>query len=405
MNQGIVPIYEPGLKELIQKNVNEGRLSFTEDIATAIKESDIIFLAVGTPSLPNGEANLEYIRQAAQDIAFAMDDYKIIVTKSTVPVGTNEQIEGIISQYTDQPFAIASVPEFLREGTAIVDTLNPDRIVIGSSNKDALDKLVELHLPLTANILTTDIRSAEMIKYASNAFLATKISFINEIANICEKVGADVTRVAEGMGYDKRIGHSFLHAGIGYGGSCFPKDTQALIQIAGNVDYNFKLLNSVVEVNKDQRFNVIRKLQEALGSLSGRTIGIWGLAFKPNTDDVRDAPAIEIIQNLIERGAIVKAYDPIAMNNFRRETDHPTIHWAQSAFEAAEGCDALCLLTEWEEFASIDLNQLANTMNKAILIDGRNLYDQKEIEASPFIYYSVGRPNITNIGDEQTIFI
>ncbi|MGF7046304.1 UDPglucose 6-dehydrogenase [Paenibacillus sp. DS2015] len=405
LNLGEVPIYEPGLKELIEKNVKEGRLSFTTDLESAVIQSEIIILAVGTPSLPSGEANLSYIMQAAQDIASAMDSYKIIVTKSTVPVGTNEKIQNIISQHTYHPFAIASVPEFLREGTAIKDTMNPDRIVIGSSNEDALDKLISLHSPLTPNILTTDLRSAEMIKYASNAFLATKISFINEIANICEKVGADVTRVAEGMGYDKRIGQSFLQAGIGYGGSCFPKDTQALIQIAGNVDYDFKLLNSVVEVNKDQRFNVIRKLQEALGSLSGRTIGIWGLAFKPNTDDVRDAPATEIIQNLIERGALVRAYDPIATSNFRKEVDSPSIHWSESALEAAAGCDAVCLLTEWDEFAQVDLTELAQCMNTAVMIDGRNLYNKEEIEQSSFIYYSIGRPSVTNIGDKITLLL
>ncbi|HEY2493130.1 MAG TPA: UDP-glucose/GDP-mannose dehydrogenase family protein [Paenibacillus sp.] len=405
LKQGKVPIYEPGLKELMDRNMKKERLSFSTDLELAVTQADIIILAVGTPSLPNGEANLSYIMQAAQEIATAMDSYKIIVTKSTVPVGTNEKIQKIISKHTYHPFDIASVPEFLREGTAILDTMNPDRIVIGSSSEDALNKLISLHSPLTSNILTTDIRSAEMIKYASNAFLATKISFINEIANICEKVGADVTRVAEGMGYDKRIGPSFLQAGIGYGGSCFPKDTQALIQIAGNVDYDFKLLNSVVEVNKHQRFNVIRKLQEELGSLAGRTIGIWGLAFKPNTDDVRDAPAIEIIQNLIERGASVRAYDPIATNNFRKEVDSPLIHWSDSALDTAKGCDAVCLLTEWDEFAQVDLGELANCMNTAVMIDGRNLYDKEDIEKSAFIYYSIGRPSVTNIGEKITVLL
>lgn len=402
LERGEVPIYEPGLKELIDKNKTAGRLSFSYDTAAAVAASDIVLLAVGTPSLPNGEANLSYIEQAAKDVAQSLNGYKIIATKSTVPVGTNEHIERIISQHTQVPFSIASIPEFLREGSAIHDTLNPDRIVLGTSDQDTLNTLIELHKPLTSNIITTDIRSAEMIKYASNAFLATKISFINEIANICEKVGADVTRVAEGMGYDKRIGSSFLNAGIGYGGSCFPKDTQALIQIAGNVDYEFKLLKSVVEVNQDQRFNIIRKLQEALGSLTGKNIAIWGLAFKPNTDDIRDAPAIEIIEELIRLGANVKAYDPIATANFQLEVNHSSIKWCTSPLEAAEQSDALCLLTEWSEFAEIDLLKLASLMARPILIDGRNVYDPVKVQEASFIYYSVGRPHSANISDSYT---
>lgn len=302
LNRGEVPIYEPELQQLIVTNQAAGRLNFTTDLNESVKSSDIVIIAVGTPSLPNGHANLSYIEQAAKEIGRAMNSYKIIVTKSTVPVGTNEKVREIISEYTNESFDIASVPEFLREGTAVYDTLNPDRIIIGTDSERAERQLVDLHKTLTSDIIVTDIRSAEMIKYASNAFLATKISFINEIANICEKVGADVTKVASGMGYDRRIGSSFLKAGIGYGGSCFPKDTQALIQIAGQMDYDFKLLKSVVEVNRDQRFNVVRKLETLLGNLSGATIGIWGLAFKPETDDVRDSPAFEIIAALQERG-------------------------------------------------------------------------------------------------------
>ncbi|MCM3127709.1 UDP-glucose dehydrogenase family protein [Paenibacillus provencensis] len=402
LERGEVPIYEPGLKELIEKNKTAGRLSFTFDTAFAVQNSDIILLAVGTPSLPNGEANLSYIEQAAKEVGQSINGKKIVATKSTVPVGTNEHIRQIVGQYSKFPFAIASIPEFLREGSAIHDTLNPDRIILGSDDEETLETLKELHKQLTSNIITTDIRSAEMIKYASNAFLATKISFINEIANICEKVGADVTRVAEGMGYDKRIGSSFLQAGIGYGGSCFPKDTQALIQIAGNVDYEFKLLKSVVEVNKDQRFNIIRKLHDALGSLNGKSIAIWGLAFKPNTDDIRDAPAIEIIQELIKLGARVKAYDPVATANFQREINHGSIHWCSTSFEAAEDSDALCLLTEWSEFAQIDLQLLATHMSRPVLIDGRNLYDPAKIKEANFIYYSVGRPQSINLSDSYT---
>ncbi|AOZ92318.1 UDP-glucose dehydrogenase family protein [Paenibacillus crassostreae] len=400
LRNGEIPIYEPGLQELAQHNVAAGKLSFTTDIGEAVRNSEMIIIAVGTPSLPNGEANLSYIEQVAKEIGSVMDEYKIVVTKSTVPVGTNYKVKEWISELTDHPFDIVSIPEFLREGTAIKDTLFPDRVVIGVDNPKVIETLVNLHKSLTDHIVITDIRSSEMIKYASNAFLATKISFINEIANICEKVGADVTKVAEGMGYDKRIGPSFLQAGIGYGGSCFPKDTEALIQIAGNVDYEFKLLKSVVEVNKDQRFNVIHKLEDALGTLNGQRIGVWGLAFKPNTDDVRDAPAIDIISTLIKKGAYVQAYDPIAVDNFRNIFDAPEIEWSKSALEAAKDCDAICLLTEWSEFAVIELVELASVMKQSIMIDGRNVYGSEEIASSPFRYYSVGRPNLSTIVDD-----
>lgn len=405
LQRGEVPIYEPGLKELIKKNADAGRLRFTTDLAAAVKDADIVILAVGTPSLPNGEANLSYIMEAAGEIAAAMNGFKVIATKSTVPVGTNEKLEALIRRNTAHDFAIASVPEFLREGSAIRDTMNPDRIVIGTENGQARELLTALHGPLTDRILLTDVRSAEMIKYASNAFLATKISFINEIANICEKVGADVTRVAEGMGYDKRIGSSFLKAGIGYGGSCFPKDTEALIQIAGHVDYDFKLLKSVVEVNRDQRFNVIRKLETILGDLNGATIAIWGLAFKPETDDVRDAPAYEIIASLVERGAKVKAYDPVASDNFRKNLTHSRIGYCRSAQEAAAGADALCVLTEWREFQLIPLTVIQSWLKTPNLIDGRNIYSEEELAGTEFVYYSVGRPNMNNGVREQVPFL
>ncbi|MFC4103160.1 UDP-glucose dehydrogenase family protein [Paenibacillus xanthanilyticus] len=403
LNNGQVPIYEPGLQEIMVKNAEAGRLSFTTDLGEAVRKSDIIIIAVGTPSLPSGEANLGFIEQAARDIALSMDDYKIVVTKSTVPVGTNGKIKEIIAGLSAHPFDVVSVPEFLREGSAVRDTFNPDRIVIGAENDAAAGRIMELHRPLTDNIIVTDIRSAEMIKYASNAFLATKISFINEIANICEKVGADVTSVAEGMGYDNRIGPSFLKAGIGYGGSCFPKDTQALIQIAGNVDYEFKLLKSVVDVNRDQRYNILRKLETMLGDLNGKVITIWGLAFKPNTDDVRDAPAIEIIQELLKAGASIRAYDPIATANFRQWVDHDSITWCTSALEAASGADALCLLTEWQEFEQVDLKTLQETLRKPILIDGRNVYSEERIAETGFVYSSIGRPNM-NRGENRHAF-
>ncbi|MCP3779981.1 UDP-glucose/GDP-mannose dehydrogenase family protein [Paenibacillus sp. MZ03-122A] len=395
LNRAESPIYEPGIEELIALNLEAGRLEFTSDLADAVRRSDIVILAVGTPSLANGEANLSYIEQAAADVGRAMNGYKIIMTKSTVPVGTNEKIKDVLARHTSLSFDIVSAPEFLREGSAINDTLYPDRIIIGLDNTGLRETMVTLHQVFTDKIYVTDIRSAEMIKYASNAFLATKISFINEIANICEKVGADVTCVADGMGMDKRIGSSFLQAGIGYGGSCFPKDTNALIQIAGNVDYEFKLLKSVVEVNTDQRFMIVSKLRESLGQLNGVSIGIWGLAFKPNTDDIREAPALEIVETLIQAGAIVKLYDPIAMDKFKERVDHPNIMWCSSPQQAAEGSDAVCLLTDWEEFKKVDLVQLASILRKPVLIDGRNVFAEEQIQGSGLEYYSVGRPRMS----------
>lgn len=401
LNSGSIPIYEPGLKELAAANRLAGKLSFTTDLPGAVHQSDIIILAVGTPPLPSGEANLAFIDQAALEIAEAMNGYKIIAVKSTVPVGTNERLANLIRSRTSKRFDSISLPEFLREGSAIQDTLHPDRIIIGADCQSAADTMALLHKPLTEQIVVTDIRSAEMIKYASNAFLATKISFINEIANICEKVGADVTQVAEGMGYDKRIGPSFLKAGIGYGGSCFPKDTSALIQIAGHFDYEFKLLRSVVEVNQDQRFNIIRKLETIFdGELQGKTIAIWGLAFKPNTDDVRDSPALEIIQYLVDNGVKVKAYDPVAMANFQALFGKEGVVWCDNAINTAQGADALCLLTEWDEFAGVDLGLLQTVLKRPILIDGRNVFKEENLLGTDFIYYSVGRPSL-NQGVKQ----
>ncbi|TFE28171.1 UDP-glucose dehydrogenase family protein [Cohnella luojiensis] len=401
LNAGGIPIYEPGLKEMATANRLAGKLSFTTDLSGAVRQSDIIILAVGTPPLPSGEANLAYIDQAAIEIADAMNGYKIVAVKSTVPVGTNERLATLMRARTNYRFDSISLPEFLREGSAIQDTLHPDRIVIGADSQSAADTMTLLHKPLTHQIVVTDIRSAEMIKYASNAFLATKISFINEIANICEKVGADVTQVAEGMGYDRRIGPSFLNAGIGYGGSCFPKDTRALIQIAGHVDYEFKLLRSVVEVNQDQRFNVIRKLETIFeGELRGKTVAIWGLAFKPNTDDVRDSPAIEIIQHLVDNGVKVRAYDPVAMSNFQALFGKARVTWCENPLDTAQDADALCLLTEWDEFSKIDLGRLQTVLKRPILIDGRNVFNEENLLGTEFVYYSVGRPSM-NQGVKQ----
>ncbi|SFS54693.1 UDP-glucose/GDP-mannose dehydrogenase family protein [Paenibacillus sp. BC26] len=404
LRNGAIPIYEPNLQELSLKNMAAGKLSYTSDLQRAVQLSDIVIIAVGTPSLANGEADLSYIDQAADEIAEAMNGYKIIAVKSTVPVGTNERVRDRIRRLTSEKFDSISLPEFLREGSAVQDTLHPDRIVIGADSQSAADTMAKLHAPLTDQIVMTDIRSSEMLKYASNAFLATKISFINEIANICEKVGADVTQVAQGMGYDNRIGHSFLKAGIGYGGSCFPKDTRALIQIAGHVDYEFKLLRAVVEVNQDQRFKMIRKLETIFeGNLHGKTIAIWGLSFKPNTDDVRESPALEIVQHLVNSGAVVKVYDPIAIPNFRRMYGKNGVVWCEGALEAAADADALCLLTEWDEFIHVDLNQLQTVLRKPILIDGRNVFKEEDLAGTAFIYYSIGRPSLNQGVKEEVL--
>lgn len=389
---GDIPIYEPGLKELIAGNRAAGRLAFAAEPTGPVRNAEFVILAVGTPQTANGAANLQYIEQAAREVAGAMNGYTIVMTKSTVPVGTNERIRRIIGSIARTPFDVVSVPEFLREGSAIADTFRPDRIVIGADRREAADAVARLHRPLTDNIVVTDVRSAEMIKYASNAFLATKISFINEIANICEKVGADVAAVAEGMGKDARIGPASLNAGIGYGGSCFPKDTHALIQIAGNVEYDFLLLRSVVEVNRRQRLHVVSKLMQSLGSLEKKRIGVWGLSFKPHTDDVREAPSLEIVPALIAAGARVQAYDPVALEPFRSVCDHEHIEWCRNPTEAAANADALCLLTEWPEFVRIDLRAVERVMKRPILVDGRNAYSAEQIGRTGFYYYSVGRP-------------
>ncbi len=394
LQDGGIPIYEPGLDAIVQKNVREGRLYFHDQLNQCIKDSEIIVIAVGTPSLPNGEADLQYIEQAVREIANLIERYTIIAIKSTVPVGTNHKMKQLIEGITSIDFDIVSVPEFLREGTAVEDTLHPDRVVIGADNQRSAEVMTTLHKPLGAPIIVTDLRSAEMIKYASNAFLATKISFINEIANICEKVGANVSEVAYGMGLDHRIGSEFLKAGIGYGGSCFPKDTKALIQIAGNANYDFKLLKSVVEVNQMQRMNVVNKLQRALGDLANKTIALWGLAFKPGTDDVRESPAIDIVKELLSLGAVVKVYDPVAMENFRQNVNDTRIVWTDDEWEAAKDSDAVCLLTEWNQFKKVDLRKLRDTLKQPILVDGRNVYSVEQVLDAGVSYYPVGQQEI-----------
>jgi len=391
LKQGVMPIYEPGLEELVIRNARAGRLSFTTSYAEGLSEAEFVFIAVGTPEGVDGEADLQYVRMAARSIGEAMDHPMIIVNKSTVPVGTGDWVADIIREYrsSDVDFAVVSNPEFLREGSAISDFMAPDRVVLGSLNRDAAEKVAQLYLPLRATIMITDLRTAEMIKYASNAFLATRISFINEISNICEALGADVKEVATGMGYDKRIGHAFLDAGVGYGGSCFPKDVKALAYMAEIKGRHPQLLRAVMEINQYQRRAVVRKLEDALGSLRGKTVGLLGLAFKPNTDDMREAPAIHIARMLQTAGASVRAYDPVAMKVAARMT--PGIELAEDVYALVEGCDALVVVTEWNEFKHLDLRRVRDLMNRPVLIDGRNIYDPATMKELGFYYRGVGR--------------
>jgi UDPglucose 6-dehydrogenase len=390
-----VPIYEPGLKELITKNTKEGRLSFTTDITEAIAESQVVFIAVGTPQGDDGSADLQYVYQVAETIGRDMTAYKVIVTKSTVPVGTGEHIRAIIekSQGTPLEFDVVSNPEFLREGSAIEDFMRPDRVVIGTESEKASNIMRELYAPLyliEAPIILTNVPTAEMIKYASNAFLATKISFINEMANLCERVGANVQMVAKGMGMDKRIGPKFLHAGPGYGGSCFPKDTHALARIAEDNGYDFRIVKAVIQVNEKQREIMARKIVRALGGeVKGKTIACLGLTFKPNTDDIREAPAEIILGRLVEQGAKIKAFDPAGMEAM--EAVLPDIEYVGDTYATAQGADCLVLMTEWNQFRNLDLDRLKKEMAAPVMIDLRNVYKSAKMEKAGFTYYGVGQ--------------
>ncbi|MCA1065369.1 UDP-glucose/GDP-mannose dehydrogenase family protein [Rossellomorea sp. AcN35-11] len=394
LKNGIIPIYEPGLTELVEKNIQEGRLFFTTDYAEGMKDADIVIIAVGTPPKENGEANLQYIEAAARSIAEHLHDYKVIVTKSTVPVGTGAMIKSVMKDVVGhEEFDVASNPEFLREGSAIHDTVNMERAVIGVESEKAEAILKELHAPFTKNIVVTNIETSEMIKYASNAFLATKISFINEVANVCELVGADVTKVAEGMGYDPRIGPQFLNAGIGYGGSCFPKDTSALVKIADQVGYDFKIVKDVEAVNALQRFKVVDKLLEAFnGDLSNKKISVLGLAFKPNTDDMRDAPSVDVIPKLQELGADIIAYDRIAEKNAKALI--PNLRTGDDLYEVIQNSDAILILTEWDEVRELDLEKVASLVDSKVIVDGRNIFDPSHMEENGFYYASIGRKTI-----------
>ena len=392
LNKGITPIYEEYLEDMVTRNILEGRLSFTASIKEGIEFASVVFIAVGTPSQENGDADLSQVDAAAKEIAHSMKDYKVIVNKSTVPVGTNHKVKNIIKMYSTKHvlFDVVSNPEFLREGRAIYDIFNADRIIIGSSSKRAAQILQELYQPLHQEIFVTSPESAEMIKYASNAFLATKISFINEIANICENVGADVSEVAKGMGMDKRIGNKFLNAGIGFGGACFPKDVKALIKIAESNQYDFKIIKQTLAVNERQKQKPIEFLERIFTNLQDVKIGILGLAFKPGTDDIREAPAITIIQELMKRGAIIKAYDPIAMDNMKSKLE-ASIEYCNDCYDAMKDCDAVLLLTEWDEFMNLDMHKAARLMNKKILIDGRNMLDSEKATKMGFKYYGIGK--------------
>ncbi len=391
LQNSVIPFYEPELEQVVQRNVDDGRLFFTTSVEEGVKEAEAIFICVGTPQGPDGAANLSYMEAAAKGIAEAMDGYRAIIDKSTVPVKTGSRVKRTVelNNHCKQDFDVISNPEFLREGKAVYDFLHPDRIIIGVENERAANIMKELYKPLNAPMIVTNIETAELIKHASNAFLALKVSYINAVANICEAVGADVTKVAEGMGLDKRIGRAFLDAGIGYGGYCLPKDVAAFIKMAEEVGYDFELLRAVEEINAYQRHQVIKKAKELLWNLSGKTIGLLGLAFKPDTDDIREAPAIEIIKQLQQEGVKVKAYDPQAMGNSR--TIFPDIQYCKDAYEVAEGSDALVIITEWDEFKKLDLVRIKELLRQPIIIDGRNLFQPDEMNRLGFMYRGVGR--------------
>jgi len=392
LNSGKVPIYEPNLENLIKKNVSAGRLTFTTDFEKAVKQSKVIFIAVGTPSNNDGSANLKQIEEVAQQIALHLNEYKVIVNKSTVPIGTATKIKEIINSFSPSPFDIVSNPEFLREGSAVYDFTHPDKIVIGTTSPKALKIMQEIYRPLyliDTPFVITNPETAELIKYACNAFLATKITLINEIANLCDKVGADVHQIAKAMGLDGRISPKFLHPGPGYGGSCFPKDTEALYHFASTCGYDFKLLKGVISANKRQRELMIEKIKHHLGNLKGKTIGILGLAFKQNTDDIRKSPSIDIIKLLLKEGAHIRCFDPLAMKNSRRIL--PDLTYCQDEYETACDSDALVIATEWNQFRNLDLSKIKKLLKTPILLDLRNLYEPATLKSLGFIYEGVGR--------------
>ena len=394
LKKGEIPFYEPGLDELVKRNVKQGRLIFTTKIAKAIESSLVIFIAVGTPRRGDGSADMKYVEEVAREIANHMDDYKVIVTKSTVPVGTGEKIREIISRNLKSrtDFDIVSNPEFLREGSAIEDFMRPNRVVLGAASPQAVAIMKDLYKPLyllETPFVITNIETAELIKYASNSFLATKISFINEIATLCEKVGADVHMVAKGMGLDQRIGSKFLHPGPGYGGSCLPKDTTALLKIAEDNNVHLGIVDAAVRANERQRGYMVERIKQSMGDVKGKTIAVLGLSFKPNTDDIRDAPSVPIIKTLLKEGAKIRAYDPVSMEE--AEKILPEIKYCKDPYNTLKGADALIIMTEWNQFRNLELEKIKALLNSPFFFDLRNIYDPQKMREKGFQYYSVGR--------------
>lgn len=392
LKSGIMPIYEPGLSELVKRNVKKSRLSFTSNIREAVRKSEVIFIAVGTPPKDNGEADLSAVEHVSREIARSMQSYKLIVEKSTVPVNTGEWVERTVRVFNKRgvKFDVASNPEFLREGTAIKDFMNPDRIVVGVNSKRAAELLTELYRPLKATIVVTDIKSAEIIKHAANSFLAMKISFINAISNICDRLDADVAEVARGIGLDKRIGEKFLNAGLGFGGFCFPKDLSAFIRISEKAGYDFALLKEVENINNGQKMALLKKIENVIWNLPGKTVAILGLSFKPDTDDLRYAPALDVIRMLIQQGVKVRAYDPISMDK-ARPLFGKGVKFCRDAYDAARDSDCLVIATEWSEFRELDLEKIKKTMRQRVIVDGRNIYDPEKVRRAGFTYVGMGR--------------
>jgi UDPglucose 6-dehydrogenase len=393
LRRGKVPFYEPGLEELVRRNRTEGRLTFTTTLAKAVRDAAIVFIAVGTPQGEDGSADLSHVLEVARAIAKAMNGYKVIVDKSTVPVGTSERVREVIRRETTHPFSVVSNPEFLKQGAAVDDFLKPDRVVIGAEDPRAQAMMLELYEPFTrtgAPIMMMDCASAELCKYAANAMLATRISFMNEVANVCELVGADVDQVRRAVGADKRIGTSFLFPGVGYGGSCFPKDVQAMRRFAADVEYEFAILSAVESVNTRQKTRLAAKLRKHFGSLKGKTIAVWGLSFKPRTDDMREAPSIPLIEALLAAGARVQAFDPEAMG-VAKGIFGSRITYSKGSYDAAKGADALVIVTEWSEFRRPDFARLRSLMRSPVVFDGRNLFTPAQMKQNGFTYYSIGR--------------
>ena len=397
LRNGEIPIYEPGLDALFDRNIKQGRLHFTTNLKEGIEGAKVIFLALPTPPGEDGSADLQYVLRVASDLGPLLEDYTVIVDKSTVPVGTAEKVRAAIAEKANVEFSVVSNPEFLREGVAVEDFMKPDRVVVGTSSAKAQDVMDKLYAPMVRQgnpVIFMDEASAELTKYAANSFLATKITFMNEVANLCELLGADVDMVRKGIGTDTRIGKRFLFAGIGYGGSCFPKDVQALAKSAKNADYDFKILNSVMDINKEQKVRLIDKAKQHYGGdLSGKTIAVWGLAFKPYTDDIREAPALYNIEELVKAGAKVKAYDPEAMKNVRNIVGDD-IEYCVDEYHAAEQADAIFIMTEWPIFRTPDFEKLSSILKGKVIFDGRNLYEPDAMKELGFVYYSIGRKDI-----------